>query len=1062
MSLDAAFGFQSPDSKALAAIDSTKYPDTNKDMQQNMIRLNQFVDYIASYLQTMQKGIDKNNQDPIAQIQGMASDLLVLLGGGELLYGIDLGDLQYFLPAIGALLGFDTTTPFPINLFNAAEHFLLGYVVPLDSFGVVIEGIIDGWAQAIGIDQSWIDAINNLLDAFDGLETSVEDFLTSLESLLNIFGTDFPFIGNIWHAVTTIFSSLTLDDLGSLIDPAFKAVAPWIDELATAVNQLNAFIESLSGGVTDLQGVLNFTSLFSSINFLPSGGFHPIPALTTWIQQTLAPTNQLAILTPDASSAGVTGLVPMENLAMELIGSAIGSAQEVIDAILSVFGFPPGSGTANDVDQVFTNIYAFLGNPDLSNASMNVVTEIEKFITSMIQPTQLLLDPTSALNALNLFNIVPQNLLGFIPYSHVGDGNPNLLVNPSFNGVESIQSNTVWLWDSSAGNTSPGSAYATAASIDRQLISNAIPVSSQQKLNLSAYAKWSGLTYTGTTPVKLRVLRMLNYQHVGVDDVAAPASPPADQATWVSISGSYTVPDNTDMICLQLVIDRTASAGTVWFDDGDVHKVGTMLPTWMSGFLGGATIQDDIQSFLDAIVQTLGLTNNINNALTDIETVLKTIPNQFVLGVGGPADIGSTIQSTWDNLISGFVDSIGGTGASLADMFSIGYDVSSWASLGRMSFDILSIRNNKPIDQGLLSTSMSNFSLGRVAMQASAPTIAVTQSVSAMAFLRMAESNDKGVISWLGSGVTNITACYVIVWKVDTTTGDMTCVHVSANIVGSLSSSMNWVIYNMSPVILTQAADLYGVEICVQGSGTHSVTGTTTWIPLHPSAIPKGYAATRNSGTSNPTIGTVIPAASVTYSNNVPWVEWGITVAGQTKYPPTSNMFNNPGDTTIPIPDWANYIDVVALGAGGGGGSGGVYGIPGMNGGAAGVWATGTWARGTDFTGSGINISITVGAGGAGWTASVGGSPGTASVASIPGHTITANGGADADSGNQYGQGAGNQTYNGETYVGGGQQSAQGGWGSVPGGGGASGNDLAVGTGGNGATGAVWLVFRQS
>src|SRR6516165_8277694 len=178
MSLDAAFGFQSQTTKALAAIDSTKYPDTNKDLQANLIRLNQFVDYIASYLQVMQKGIDKNNQDPIAQIQGVASDLVVLLGGGELLYGIDLGDLQYFLPAIGALFGIDSTTPFPINLFNAVEHFLLGYVVPLDAFTVVIEGIVDGWAVALGIDQSWIDAINHLLDAFSNLGMSITDFLT--------------------------------------------------------------------------------------------------------------------------------------------------------------------------------------------------------------------------------------------------------------------------------------------------------------------------------------------------------------------------------------------------------------------------------------------------------------------------------------------------------------------------------------------------------------------------------------------------------------------------------------------------------------------------------------------------------------------------------------------------------------------------------------------------------------------------------------------------------------------------------------------------------------------
>src|SRR6516165_4374684 len=337
MSIDRAFGYQSPETRALSAIDSTKYPDTNKDFEANIVRLNQFVDYIASYIGQMQKGIDQSNQDAIGQLQGTISDIIVLLGGGELLYGIDLGDLQYFLPAIGALLGFDTTTPFPINLFNAAEHFFLGYVVPLDSFATVIEGIIDGWAVALGIDQSWIDAINELLDALGGIETSLQDFFQSIQNLLNIFGTDFPFISHIWKLITTILGGFSLDELGAILDPAFKAAAPWIDELADAVNYLNQIIESFSGGVTNLQGILNFSSLFSTINFLPAtGGFHPIPALTSWIQGSLKPTNLLAFLSTDltgGSSMGLTGVIPLENLALDAIASVIGGAQSLIDAI---------------------------------------------------------------------------------------------------------------------------------------------------------------------------------------------------------------------------------------------------------------------------------------------------------------------------------------------------------------------------------------------------------------------------------------------------------------------------------------------------------------------------------------------------------------------------------------------------------------------------------------------------------------------------------------------------------------------------------------------------------
>jgi hypothetical protein len=411
MSIDSAFNFSSPQSKALAAIDSTKYPDTNKDLQANLIRLNQFVDYIAQYLQIMQKGIDKNNQDPIAQIQGVASDLVVLLGGGELLYGIDLGDLQYFLPAIGALLGFDTTTPFPINLFNAAEHFFLGYVVPLDSFATVIEGIIDGWAVALGIDQSWIDAINELLDALGGIETSLQDFFQSIQNLLNIFGTDFPFISHIWKLITTILGGFSLDELGAILDPAFKAAAPWIDELADAVNYLNQIIESFSGGVTNLQGILNFSSLFSTINFLPAtGGFHPIPALTSWIQGSLKPTNLLAFLSTDltgGSSMGLTGVIPLENLALDAIASVIGGAQSLIDAILAVFGFPAGSGTENDVAHIFQNIYDFLGNPVswLEGAVFDATATVTNFINTMLHPTNLLVPMNPSTLLANPVNI---------------------------------------------------------------------------------------------------------------------------------------------------------------------------------------------------------------------------------------------------------------------------------------------------------------------------------------------------------------------------------------------------------------------------------------------------------------------------------------------------------------------------------------------------------------------------------------------------------------------------------------------------------------------------------
>jgi len=402
MSIDRAFGYQSPETRALSAIDSTKYPDTNKDFEANIVRLNQFVDYIASYIGQMQKGIDQSNQDAIGQLQGTISDIIVLLGGGELLYGIDLGDLQYFLPAIGALLGFDTTTPFPINLFNAAEHFFLGYVVPLDSFGSVIEGIIDGWATALGIDPEWIQSVNDLLDAISGLAMSFEDLLTAVEDMIQIMGPFDQVFADIWHSVTVLLGGMDITTLGNLIDPVFKTTAPWIEELAQILNGLTAIIESFAGGVNDINGILNFASLFGNLNFVPSGTFDPIATISDWFTGTVSQTNVVALLSSDltgGSGMGVTGVIPLENLAMDVISGIVGGTQVVWDAILASVGVPAGSGTQAQTTTYFTNLLSMFSNPALLATPFDPVTYVEDFITSLVQPTNLLapMNPTTQL-----------------------------------------------------------------------------------------------------------------------------------------------------------------------------------------------------------------------------------------------------------------------------------------------------------------------------------------------------------------------------------------------------------------------------------------------------------------------------------------------------------------------------------------------------------------------------------------------------------------------------------------------------------------------------------------
>ena len=491
----------------------------------------------------------------------------------------------------------------------------------------------------------------------------------------------------------------------------------------------------------------------------------------------------------------------------------------------------------------------------------------------------------------------------------------------------------------------------------------------------------------------------------------------------------------------------------------------TDLTAWIEDLFDPANFTSLMSTILDTL-SNLSLGDvPPGDEFNAIGNALSNIPFLNILGIGGPSNIGDSLQTTWDKLIGGLVGAVG-SGAGLSDLFNISQIVSSRARLGEFSWDILGIRGNKSLNTGLLPTSESNFGLDKVALNGSAPTFALTQSTAIMAFQRISEGAAKGAVSWLGSGVTSLTHAFVNIYKMDTLTGALALVHESANIIGDLSGSMQYNVYVLPTPINVVAGEVYGIEVAVRGAGTHSIVGSSTWLPNHPGVYPRRLSAVRNSGTSAPP--STIATGSVSYATNVPFMEFGIS-AGDVDIPhtPQQLLFNSAGSSSIPIPSWANFVERIVLGGGGGGRRGGGFGLTG-EGGDNGAWAASTLVRGTDFTGV-TSISITVGAGGFGGSSSAGesGGNGGTSSASITGHILTAAGGVggnDLNFGgtNKNGQSPGNITYEGVPYVGGGTQSTFGASGAAPGGGGAGGSDSGYQAGGAGAVGAVWIRFRQS
>ena len=287
--------YQSQETRVLQTINSSKYPDTNVDLERNIQRLNSFVDYISQYLQIMQTGVDQANQDIFQRTREIMQNFGVLLAGGAI-FDNDFGDLQYFLPAIGALLGFDKDTPFPINLFNAAENLLLGYVVPLDAFGLAILDQINAWADSLNLNQEFMTEVNEWVMAVGELGAGFGELITNLFGIFDIFGVNedgLGPVGDLWYGVSKLFGGFSLEFIGDLTDPILAALAPWLGRITDAVGWLSDILKSWSNGLESIEGIINFSGLFGNINWA-APDFNLGDAIQEWINGIILPTNIFA------------------------------------------------------------------------------------------------------------------------------------------------------------------------------------------------------------------------------------------------------------------------------------------------------------------------------------------------------------------------------------------------------------------------------------------------------------------------------------------------------------------------------------------------------------------------------------------------------------------------------------------------------------------------------------------------------------------------------------------------------------------------------------------------
>lgn len=396
---------------------------------------------------------------------------------------------------------------------------------------------------------------------------------------------------------------------------------------------------------------------------------------------------------------------------------AQGIPSDIIEAITG-----REDGNLDDLGTFFLRVREFLGGIDFLDPEFDLGHAVEQFVTDVLLPSGLFegvdwgqlfqkltgisgggLDDLANYLLSSLFGPVDPNRLGVLPLSQIGDTSPNLLDNPGFDGATSIENNPDFVWDSTVGRAAPGAAKTTANGTTKLLVSNRVPVTGGQNVQLSIHTKYTGVAAaSGANAIRMSVIaydasnNMLGAGPQRIAGIESPSgdstsNPNADTNGWVELSGSYTIPANAAHIVMELRVTVDAAAGTVWFDDGAIIKQSPgLLMEWIAG-LGDALDQrlgvDVWQQFLDSIKGSPGGTiADIVNRLVNLDSTglfdasklrnlagIPALPNAAVPGLNTIADYikqaidGSTATG---NPLSVVKDSIG----ALIDLLRQGAD----------------------------------------------------------------------------------------------------------------------------------------------------------------------------------------------------------------------------------------------------------------------------------------------------------------------------------------------------------------------------------------------------
>ncbi|MDY0112718.1 MAG: hypothetical protein RBS21_00400 [Corynebacterium sp.] len=302
----------------------------------------------------------------------------------------------------------------------------------------------------------------------------------------------------------------------------------------------------------------------------------------------------------------------------------------------------------------------------------------------------------------------------------------------------------------------------------------------------------------------------------------------------------------------------------------DATSAVSELDALISG-VGGTVISDvvavlqRVQGTLDAIANALGQTGT-GHTVSQVQSYLESIPNTNVLGTLGPNTISDALGAAVDAMYQGLASDASAVGNSLAALTGVSNQLASFLGFvpGNTSAppensiaaitqtnntNIANRASTKPVYAGVDQSADPVFNFSQL-QGSSVPTINVTNSQSVIGMIGTPDAGIKESVEWYGGGTTNIDALYINVYEVSVSTGVMTWLWTSPNLIVSpgVNNAMSWNYADISPAasyITTAQGNYYAVEMQVIGTGTYTIAGIQHMAAAHPTAIPGALGATR-------------------------------------------------------------------------------------------------------------------------------------------------------------------------------------------------------------------------